>query len=82
MGVVMVNGLPIAHHVFSGDLVDHETVEVVMEDVGKRFEVERVVWVGDRGDQASMTQGFGPPVQTFMVALDQRNKFVFTEASM
>ncbi len=49
VGVVMVNGLPIAHHVFSGDLVDHETVRVVMKDVGKRFEVERVVWVGDRG---------------------------------
>jgi len=49
VGVVMVHGFPIAHHVFSGDLLDHETVEGVVEDVGKRFELERVVFVGDRG---------------------------------
>ncbi|HET8669154.1 MAG TPA: IS1634 family transposase [Candidatus Saccharimonadales bacterium] len=49
VGVVMVKGLPLAHHVFSGDLLDHETVKEIVEDVGKRFELERVVLVGDRG---------------------------------
>lgn len=49
VGVVMVKGLPLAHHVFSGDLLDHETVKEIVEDVGRRFELERVVLVGDRG---------------------------------
>ena len=49
VGVVMVKGLPLAHHIFSGDLLDHETVKEIVEDVGKRFELERVVLVGDRG---------------------------------
>jgi transposase len=49
VGVVMVAGWPIAHHVWEGNRVDHSTVQEVINDLGKRFEFGRVVLVGDRG---------------------------------
>src|SRR5208283_5164641 len=50
VGVVMVAGYwPIAHHVFVGNTIDVTTVKTVVEDLRKRFELGRVVFVGDRG---------------------------------
>ncbi|MBV8073030.1 MAG: IS1634 family transposase [Acidobacteriaceae bacterium] len=49
VGVVMVAGWPIAHHVCAGNRVDHSTVQEVIEDLCKRFEFSRIVFVGDRG---------------------------------
>jgi transposase len=49
VGVVMVAGWPIAHHVWPGNRVDHETVQEVVADLQKRFGFGRVVFVGDRG---------------------------------
>jgi transposase len=47
--MVMVNGWPIAHHVFRGNIRDFETVKGVVEDMERRFGLKRVVFVGDRG---------------------------------
>src|SRR5664280_1512391 len=49
VGVVMVAGWPIAHHVWEGNRVDNSTVQDVISDLRKRFEFGRVVFVGDRG---------------------------------
>lgn len=49
VGVVMANHFPISHYIFRGNLIDHQSVREVVEDVGKRFEIERAIWVGDRG---------------------------------
>jgi transposase len=49
VGVVMVNGWPIAHHVFRGNLRDAQTVAQVVADLEQRFGLRRVVFVGDRG---------------------------------
>ena len=49
VGVVMVAGWPIAHHVWAGNRVDHSTVQEVISDLRKRFEFGRLVVVGDRG---------------------------------
>jgi transposase len=49
VGVVMVAGWPIAHHVWAGNTRDSTTVKEVIEDLGKRFDFRRVVFVGDRG---------------------------------
>jgi len=49
VGVVMAGGWPIAHHVFAGNTVDVTTVKDVVADLGKRFGLGRVVFVGDRG---------------------------------
>ena len=49
VGVVMVAGWPIAHHVWAGNRLDHTTVLEVIADLRKRFEFGRLVFVGDRG---------------------------------
>jgi transposase len=49
VGVVMVAGWPIAHHVWEGNRLDHTTVQDVISDLRKRFEFGRIVFVGDRG---------------------------------
>jgi transposase len=49
VGVVMVAGWPIAHHVWAGNRIDHSTVQEVINDLRKRFEFGRLVFVGDRG---------------------------------
>ena len=49
VGLVMINGWPIAHHVFDGSLPDSETVETVLKDLQQRFGLRRVIFVGDRG---------------------------------
>lgn len=49
VGVVMIDGWPIAHHVFEGNKRDSSTVESVVKDIEERFGLGRVVFVGDRG---------------------------------
>jgi transposase len=49
VGVVMVAGWPIAHHVWEGNRIDHATVQEVISDLRTRFAFGRVVFVGDRG---------------------------------
>jgi Transposase DDE domain len=49
VGVVMVAGWPIAHHVWAGNSIDHSTVQEVISDLRHRFEIGRLVFVGDRG---------------------------------
>jgi len=49
VGVVMVAGWPIAHHVWAGHRLDHTTVPEVIADLRTRFEFGRIVFVGDRG---------------------------------
>lgn len=49
VGVVMVDGWPIAHHVFQGKWRDSTTVPQVLDDLQQRFGLRRMVFVGDRG---------------------------------
>ncbi len=49
VGVVMVAGWPIAHHVWPGNRKDSTTVQEVVRDLCKRFSFARVIFVGDRG---------------------------------
>lgn len=43
------DGIPIAHHVFSGDTTDSTTLTDVLEDLVARFAVGRICVVADRG---------------------------------
>jgi len=45
----VVDGWPIAHHVFAGNRRDAKTVPDVLRDLEGRFGLKRVVFVGDRG---------------------------------
>ena len=49
VGVVMVAGWPIAHHVWAGNTRDSNTVAEVINDLAQRFRFRRIVFVGDRG---------------------------------
>jgi transposase len=49
VGMVMVAGWPIAHHVWAGNTRDSVTVKQVVEDLEGRFDFRRIVFVGDRG---------------------------------
>jgi len=49
VGMVMVDGWPIAHHVFQGNWRDAKTVPEVVGDLERRFGLKRIVLVGDRG---------------------------------
>src|SRR5262245_60091191 len=49
VGLVLINGWPIAHHVFQGNWRDANTVPEVLRDLDERFGLKRIVFVGDRG---------------------------------
>lgn len=49
VGVVMVAGWPIAHHVWAGNTRDSKTVAEVVKDLSQRFAFRHAVFVGDRG---------------------------------
>jgi transposase len=49
VGVVLVAGWPIAHHVWAGNTRDSTTVPEVIQDLSQRFRFRRLVFVGDRG---------------------------------
>ncbi len=49
VGVVMVAGWLIAHHVWAGNTRDSTTVKEVIQDLAQRFRFRRLVFVGDRG---------------------------------
>jgi transposase len=75
VGVVMVNGWPIAHHVFRGNRRDFETVKGVVDDLEKRFGLKRIVFVGDRGmvtsDNVAMLR---EQKQGYLVGLQRRRR--------
>lgn len=75
IGVVMMDGWPIAHHVFAGNRLDQTTVGEVFEDLQRRFGLQRVVFVGDRGmvtlpNVALLRQGG----QGYLVGLQRRHR--------
>jgi IS4 transposase len=43
------DGLPIGHHVFAGNRVDSTTVQEVVASLRERFQIGRLIFVGDRG---------------------------------
>jgi len=75
VGVVMMEGWPIAHHVFAGNRLDQTTVAEVVQDLRQRFGLGRVVFVGDRGmvtlQNVEHLRGEG---QGYLVGLQRRNR--------
>src|SRR6516165_5801534 len=73
VGVVMVAGWPIAHHVWPGNRVHHETVQEIVSDLQKRFGFGRVVFDGDRGMvTAENLESLTRAQHGFVVGLDRR----------
>ncbi len=75
IGVVMMEGWPIAHHVFAGNRLDKTTLGEVVEDFKERFELRRAVWVGDRGMVTlSNLEELRQAQQGYLVGLQRRNR--------
>src|SRR4051794_35973303 len=73
VGMVMVAGWPIAHHVWAGNRIDHSTVQEVISGLRRRFEFGRLVFVGDRGmvtDENS--ESIRKDKHTFLVGIKRR----------
>jgi len=50
VGVLMTKeGIPVAHQVFPGNTADIETFKAIIADTRSRFQLRRVIFVGDRG---------------------------------
>lgn len=50
IGLLMTKqGIPVAHQVFPGNLHDTKTFSLVIQDLKTRFQVDKVILVGDRG---------------------------------
>lgn len=75
VGVVMIDGWPIAHHVFEGNRRDASTVESVLDDLHTRFGLRRVVFVGDRGMVTSQNVALlRARSQGYVVGLNRRRR--------
>jgi transposase len=75
VGLVMIEGWPIAHHVFAGNWRDASTLPAVLQDLQERFGLARVIFVGDRG---MMTSGnleqLREKGQGYVVGLNRRRR--------
>jgi transposase len=75
IGVVMMDGWPIAHHVFAGNRLDQTTVGEVVADLRQRFGLRRVVFVGDRGMVTlKNVEQLRQAEQGYLVGLQRRNR--------
>jgi transposase len=73
VGMVMVAGWPIAHHVWAGNRIDHSTVQEVVQDLRRRFHFGRVIFVGDRGMVTDENlESFQADGNGFLVGLKRR----------
>ena len=75
VGHVMIDGWPIAHHVFEGNKRDSSTVAQVVDDIRERFGLRRMVFVGDRGmvtsDNVELLRSLK---QGYVVGLNRRRR--------
>ncbi len=75
LGVVMMDGWPIAHHVFAGNRLDQTTLGEVVQDLQERFGLNRLVWVGDRGMVTlSNLEQLRQAQQGYLMGLQRRNR--------
>lgn len=75
VGVIMMDGWPIAHHLFAGNRLDRTTGGEVVEDLRRRFGLQRVVFVGDRGMVTLQNiELLRQAEQGYLVGLQRRNR--------
>ena len=75
VGLVLIDGWPIAHHVFAGNRQDATTVKEVVADLRERFGLKRIVLVGDRGMLSEESrQVLGKAGCGYLLGLPRRNR--------
>jgi transposase len=82
MGVLMTkDGFPVAHQIFPGSTADIDTFRIALEDIRRRFNIDRVIVVADRGmisnglieeiDKAGLSYIFGVKILYKELGLDK-----------
>jgi transposase len=80
VAVVMVAGWPIAHHVWAGNEIDHQTVQQAIRDLHQRFGFNRLVFVGDRGMVTNNNiESITAEKQGYLVGLKRRRNAKLTK---
>ncbi|NTV19432.1 MAG: IS1634 family transposase [Bacteroidales bacterium] len=49
IGLIMCNGFPIGHELFEGNEVDKSTVKCALENLKRKYKINKCIFVGDRG---------------------------------
>lgn len=49
LGLVVLGGLPVGHHVFRGNRAEKTTLDWISQTVKKRYNVNKIIYVADRG---------------------------------
>lgn len=49
IGVVLVNGFPVGHEIFRGNMTDSKTLKQIVEKLKTRYKIKRIVFVADAG---------------------------------
>jgi len=49
LGIIMIEGLPVAHYVFRGNQAEKKTLSWITKEVKKKYNVGRIIFVVDRG---------------------------------
>jgi transposase len=78
IGMVMTrDGIPLCHHVFPGNTADKSTVAAVVTDLKQRFNLKRVVFVGDRGmlSDANLEKILGEEIGFIVAHPLRKNKY-------
>jgi transposase len=49
LGMVLVNGFPVAHEIFRGNIAHNKTLQEIIHKLQKRYRIKRIVFVADSG---------------------------------
>lgn len=76
--LVTDEGIPIAHHVFNGNIADKATLKEIIKDLSGRFGIKRCIFVVDRGMVSKDNLSFLEESKyEYIVALRKRSKEIF-----
>ena len=49
LGIIMIDNLPVAHHVFRGNRAEKTTLSWIVNEVKNKYNINRIIFVVDRG---------------------------------
>lgn len=74
LGLVMVNGFPLASHVFAGNRSEKKTVPEIIQDLRERFGVGDVIFVADRGISSEENRGLLSSLESYRYLFAHRGR--------
>jgi hypothetical protein len=74
LGLVMVNGFPLASHVFAGNSSEKKTVPEIIQDLRERFGVGDVIFVADRGISSERNRQLLSSIESYQYLFAHRGR--------